>query len=213
MAHAPQQPPRETFTDPDELAAYDMVVSRSEAMGTPKGVAGPYFGSLLQSPILGRIISEFGRAVRQGENRGTYSHADREFVDMILSKDLAYYGVLPAHIPDGLAVGVRLEAIEAIFQDREEDLNSDEKRLATFIRAVISNGVTDERWNDMLEYFGGSQRTVLEYTVFIAFLEFTMRMMSALEAVDVSRGAIDELIADYREGRRELPNPDIRINA
>ena len=84
-----------------------------------------YFGALLNSPTDSRAaFAKLGRTMREGQVRGTYSDADRELVDMVLSVDFGYRAILALHIPDAIAVGVRLEAIEALWQGSEEDLGS-----------------------------------------------------------------------------------------
>ena len=95
MARVPQ-PPRSTFDDPEDLEGYDAVVKRRSGMGMVGEESeelgsvdvGDYFGALLNSPRMCAIAARMGTFVRTaGERPGTYSHADREFVDQILSKD------------------------------------------------------------------------------------------------------------------------------
>ena len=92
-----------------------------------------------------------------------YSHADREFVDEVISADWGYDVVLPLHIPDALASGVRLEAIEALRSGRDDLLTDDERFLATFIRQVESRTLTDESWERMVKRIG--LRGAVEYMV------------------------------------------------
>src|SRR5206468_4930893 len=107
----PLPPPERDSFAPEELADYDMVVERNARKFG--GQLPPYHATLLHSPPFAAALNALGRVVRTGgEREGTYSHADRELVDQVLS---ALWGtdVLQAvHIPDGLSVGVRLEAIE-----------------------------------------------------------------------------------------------------
>jgi hypothetical protein len=208
MSWSPGQPPRESI-DEDELGYYDEVTARLEAMGLPKGDAGPYHGTLLWSPPLAATISNFGRLVRAGQLRGTYSHAQREFVDVVLSTELGWDGVLPFHIPDALAVGVRIEAIEAVREGRIEDLNEEEQQLREHILAVVRGEMNAERWQAMEDLLG--TRGVVEYTIFVAFLLFTMRLMAALGFEGPPAGAVEQMLAEFRDGTRELPDPEAHI--
>lgn len=58
----------------------------------------------------------------RGNYEGTYSHADREFVDQIMMHDLGTYAFRRLHTNDALSAGVRLEAIEAIRAGREDEV-------------------------------------------------------------------------------------------
>ena len=61
MARLPQ-PPRSAFDDPEDLEAYDAVVTRRGAMKmTGEGDdVGEYFGALLQSPRMCGIAAKMG---------------------------------------------------------------------------------------------------------------------------------------------------------
>jgi hypothetical protein len=59
-----------------------------------------YFGVLANSPPLGWRLASAGRAMRQrGNHEGTYSHADREFVDQIVIRRFKAGEELPSHLP------------------------------------------------------------------------------------------------------------------
>src|SRR6201989_1843944 len=82
------------------------------ALGAPP--VGDYWGALLNSPLMTAIASRMGTFVRRaGEREGTYTHAQREFVDQVLSADQMSNVVQGWHIPDGVAAGVRIEAVAA----------------------------------------------------------------------------------------------------
>jgi hypothetical protein len=216
MPRPPQQPQRDEI-EPDELEAYESVAQRFRAMRTdrPDEVrftddAGPYFGSLLNSPPLARVLTQFGTIVRRaGERPDTYSHADREFVDQVMSADWHTGVVQRTHIPDGLAAGVRLEAIEALRAGAEDALTDDERLLAAYIRAVCTGAVSDELYARMEERLG--RRGTVEYTIFIAFLQMTIRLHQAFGAPELSDEEVETMLSEFRDGTRELPDIAVRL--
>jgi hypothetical protein len=205
-----------------DLPAYDAVVARQGRLAFDLGLlgdgpfpesagyAGPYFGALLNSPELAEGIARMGTLVRTGERRGAYTNAERELADMVLSTDFGYTAILALHIPDALAVGVRLEAIEAIRAGQADELTDDEAQLVAYIRQVVSGQVTDESWAGMARRFG--ERGAIEYTAFISWLLCTMRLWQALDVPGPGQDAIDAMLADYRAGRRALPDREARIH-
>ena len=88
MPWPPRQPLRDAVPAED-VAAYDTVVERARHRGAPNpDTDAGYYGRLMLSPDLGNRLSELGSTVRRLGDRGdTYSHADREFVDQVLSVD------------------------------------------------------------------------------------------------------------------------------
>jgi alkylhydroperoxidase family enzyme len=207
MPRPPAVPDRETIPE-DELVHYDMVVDRNS--GKFWGTLPPYHAALLNSPPFGAALNHLGRLARTaGERPGTYSHADREFVDQVLSADWATNVVLGIHIPDALAVGVRPEAIDALREHREEDLNDDERLLAAYIRHVVTGTVTDELYEKMETRLG--ERGAVEYTIFIAFLQMTIRLFQAFAVPAPTDAEIDEMIRGFREGTLDVPDANARI--
>jgi hypothetical protein len=216
MARPPAQPKRDEIAG-DELEAYEAVTARFRRARAdrPDEVrfaddAGPYFGSLLNSPPLAQVLSQFGSIVRRaGERPDTYSHSDREFVDQVLSSDW-HTGVIQfTHIPDGLAAGVRMEAIEALRGGREGELTDDERLLARYIRAVCNGEVTDELYDEIEERLG--KRGAVEYTIFIAFLQMTIRLHQAFGAPELSDDEVEAILAEFKSGQRELPDISVRL--
>ena len=213
MTRPPRQPRRDEIS-PEELEAFDAVVRRRVGMGMAPGNAepdlGPYFGALLNSPPFAAMLARFGTLVRtRGERGDTYSHADRELVDQVLSAVWRTNVVQLLHVPDGLAAGVRLEAIDAIRAGRAEELTSDERQLVDYIRAVERGTVTDEAFAGLERRLG--RRGAVEYTIFIAFLIMTIRLHQALGFPDPPDEAIDGLLDEFRTGARELPDFTARI--
>jgi hypothetical protein len=205
MPRPPQQPKRSEI-ESDELEAYDEVIARmrrvfraEDATSTEDFDAGDYFGALLTSPPMCAIASRMGRFVRSAGNRdNTYSHADREFVDQVLSADWKTNVIQSVHITDAVVEGVRLEAIEALRYGHEKDLTDEERLLAKFIRQVISGAVDDESYAWIESRMG--TRGLVEYTGFILWLGWIMRMMQTLGTANPSDEEIDKVISDLKSG-------------
>jgi hypothetical protein len=207
MPRPPALPERASIP-PEELADYDMVVGRnSEKFG---GTVPPYHAALLNSPPFAAGLNALGRLARiAGERPGTYSHADRELVDQVLSALWQTNVVQAIHIPDALAVGVRLEAIQALRAGRDEDLTEDERLLATFIRQVVTGAVDDETYEAIEGRLG--KRGAVEYTIFVAFLQMTIRLFQAFGMPALSEEEIETMLQEFREGSRALPDASLRF--
>jgi alkylhydroperoxidase family enzyme len=210
------QPPRGAFDGDDEdLAAYDTVIEREvglfsqyrhdDALGAPN--VGEYWGALLNSPRMTAIAGQMGNFVRTaGERPDSYKHWERELVDQVLSADWKTNVVQGLHVPDAVSAGVRLEAIEALRYGHEEDLNDDERLLVRYIRAVVSGDVDDDLFATMKARMG--PRGLVDYTAFIMWLSWIMRMMQALGTPAVSDAELDAVIAGLKDG--SVPVPDFR---
>lgn len=215
MSRRPQ-PPRSEIA-PEELELYDGIVARHHRSrrDRPEEIrhehdAGDYFGTLLWSPTFADAIVKLGVIARtRGEHEGTYSHADRELVDQVLCADWQTTCVQRTHIPDAIAVGVRIEAIEALREGREEELTADERRLVDYVRAVATGTVTDEQY-DALEARMGT-RGAAEYTIFIGFLMMTIRLHQAFGAPELPDEEIEAMLRGFREGSRPLDDYRARI--
>jgi hypothetical protein len=131
-----------------------------------------------------------------GYHEGSYSHADREWVDQVLSYHWSYFGVLRVHTPDAVAVGVRLEAIEALHEGREQDLTDDERLLAHYIRQVADGAVTDETESQILDRLG--PRGLGAYILFICHL---LRVLRSFQTWKI------ELQGDRLAGRGRREHP------
>jgi hypothetical protein len=214
--HTPKQPRRDSVR-PDELAAYDRVVARQTSYGylqagtgyeqarKPEEAAGPYFGALLLSPLIADHISELGAVYRtRGEVEGSYRHQDREWVDIVLGRELGFN--MWGHVADGMAVGVRPEAILALFDGREGDLEPGEKLLADYIRAFARGTVTLDQYRKIEQHFGA--RGAIEYSAFIGHLMMTIRLCMAFSG---SRTPDEEIVRNVRAViAREIKLPDSR---
>jgi hypothetical protein len=200
----PKQPKRADVR-PEELAAYDRVVGRQTNYGygaaTPgyeirpsDEIAGPYFGPLLQSPMIADYLSELGVVYRtRGEVEGSFQHKDREWVDMVIGLYTGFNTV--EHTADAVAVGVRPEAIIALHEGREQDLTEVERRLTNYIRAVAGGTVTDEDWAWAVGHF--TLRGAVEYSALIAHLLLTFRLMQVF--MSNTRATSAEVIAQAKE--------------
>jgi hypothetical protein len=204
-----EEPARDEVPD-NEREFYDAIIGREQARGQNESdeKVGGYFGALMNSPVLGYHLSMIGRYVRAvGDRSGSFSHADREWVDQVLSKDWDSYVVLHHHLPDALAVGVRMEAIMALREGREDDLTADERLLTDYIRMVRDGSVTNEAWQRMAQRM--TQRGAVEYTIFIMFLNLTIRLIEAFTGDESGASAeeVDEMLREFQAGTRSLPTP------
>jgi hypothetical protein len=209
---------------PEEREAYDRVVARqnsyrydefakllgSSTPSLPGTEIQPYFAALLNSPLIADHISELGVVYRtRGEQPGSYSHADREWVDMVLAVELGMLFILFAHVLDAVAQGVRPQAVQALLDGRDDRLTADELVLTQYIRQVVRGTVTPESWAAIVERFG--VRGAVEFTGFVAHLQMTIRLQQAFGIQDVSRVQLDELMARVLDGTAELPDPKAHI--
>jgi hypothetical protein len=216
MARPPAQPRRESIPE-EEWAQHDAAVARQRRFrGAPEAPPeehfdiGEYFGALLNSPPMCAIANEMGTFVRvAGDRDNTYSHADREVVDQVLSADWKTNVVQATHIPDALSAGVRMELIKGLRYGHEENLTDDEKLLAKYIRQAVSGTVDNETWGKMEDRLG--TRGLVEYTGFVLWLQWIMRMMQALKTNNPSDEEIDALIRDIESGAREIPDYRVRL--
>jgi hypothetical protein len=209
--------PRRTETRPEDLEAYDEIVTRMVAMigaepdESGEAEVGEYWGALLNSPRMAAALSELGKQARAaGEEEGSYSHSDREFVDQVLWAEWKTNVVQAVHLPDALGTGVRLEAVEALRDGRDEDLTEDERLLATYIRQVVSGTLSEETFAAMVDRLGA--RGVTEYTIFILLLQLIIRMMQAIGHSEPSDAEIGAMIQGFKDGTIPMPNWRQRIN-
>jgi hypothetical protein len=233
MRHTPRQPNRADVLS-EEQAAYDGVVGRQRGYGyhefvklfpdehhaaleamvgvgtddiecDPDDQVQPYMGAMLNSPLIMNLVSELGVVLRtRGEQGNSYSHADREWVDMVLSEEFKSWGVYYGHMLDAVAVGVRPEAIKALREGRDEDLTREELQLTRYVRQVVHGTVTPESYLAIEERFG--RRGAVEYTAFIGFLILTIRLIQAFGAQPFPEEFVNELVE--RVVARDIALPD-----
>jgi hypothetical protein len=203
------RPERSGFAEA-ELKDFDFVDERTRRMAYHEfGSPAKYFEALMNAPELAAAIVRLGQIVRGGQVRGTYSDADRELVDMVLGVDMKCNAIFTVHIPDAIAVGVRVEAIQAIRQHNEALLTEDERALTAHIRAVASGSVTDQSYAWIRDRLG--DRGALEYTVFIGMLVMVIRLWQALGVPEPTDAEIDDLVQGLVDGSVPVPDPAARI--
>jgi 4-carboxymuconolactone decarboxylase len=191
--------------NPDDFPVHERE-ELSNLLGRFKGeMPEGYFGVLANSPPLGWRLASAGRAFRmRGNHEGTYSHKDREFVDQILMQDFGTNAFRRLHTNDALSAGVRIEAIEAIREGREDEvLDDDEKLLARFIRGVLNRNLDEPTWDAMEERLG--KRGVIEYAMFIAFLQLIVTLYHAFGLPEDAEEEIEDVIRRFKAGE-ELPS-------
>lgn len=209
MPWPPRQPARDEI-DEHEVACYDQVIARVAKTRSNAAKDAGYYGRLLLSPTLASLLSETGRTVRAlGDSGKSFSHADREFVDQVLSVELGTNIIQGTHLNDALSTGVRLEAIEALRAREEEGLTDREAVLAEFIRHVIHGQVDQDSWERAEAMLG--ERAVVDYVIFILFLQLTMRLMSAVAMPSPTDDQVAAMIAEIRSGRRPVDDFRTRI--
>ena len=209
MSDRPPPQPRRESIDAAEHSAYDAIVTRfrnwfqaGDAPPEEHFEVGTYFGALLNSPPMCSLASQMGGFFRNvGNAPGSYSHADREFIDQVLADEFKSNVVQHVHIPDAVKAGVRIEAIEALRHRRYDELNEDEALLDRYIRQVVRGTVERETYDLIQQRLG--VRGLVEYTGFILWLQWIMRMMQALDTGTISDDQVDTLIAEARELKAE----------
>jgi hypothetical protein len=212
--------PDRSAVRPDELKAYDRVVGRQTFYGYSKGTpgydvrpqgqeAGPYFGVLLNAPIVADHLSELGVYYRtRGEVAGSYSHADREWTDIVLGEHLGFN--MWGHILDGVAVGVRPEAVYAVLEHRDADLTHDERMLAQYIRRLADGALEASDWDYVQTKYG--TRGAVEFSAWIAHLITTIRLIQAfLSNHSDSNEALAQRLRKYLADGEPLPDPKARV--
>ena len=228
----PPQPNRDSLP-PEDQAAYDSVVERQHAYdyrpfaarfpeahreavescllqaiggeADPRHEVQPYMGAMLNSPQFMALLSDIGAVARsKGDTDGSYSHADREWVDMVISEELHHWGIYYLHLLDAVASGVRIEAIAALRSGRDDELTDDELLLRDYIREVIEGRVTADIYGRIEARLG--RRGAAEYTQLIGFLLLTVRLSQAFDSMpEFSPQMVDELLELVVAGEVELP--------
>ena len=207
MTKRPYQPARETVR-PDELDQYDRVIARQTnyGYGREKGTeAGPHFGPLLQAPVVADALSELGVYYRtRGDTEGSFNHTQREWADQVIGKEMSL-SIMWGHMLDGIASGIRPEAMKALWEGRDWDLNREELMLTIYIRQVVNGTVTQQSYDAIEDLLG--VRGVVEYSAWICHLQTTARLMSAHnpDMFRDIRGAIEERLKAIMDGTAELP--------
>lgn len=219
MTWTPTMPERDAIPE-TELAAYDNVVARQAAYdytpfvkrfmhedvlrAFPGTSMQPYFGAMLNSPLVAQGMSDLGAVYRtRGETPDGMTHADREWIDMVLFEEVNCFWVVYVHAPDAVASGVRAEAVLAVVRQDDGGLTPDEKLKSEFIRAVVRGTMTRELYTGVEEKLG--VRATVEFTAFTGHLLKTARLMQAWGIPDITREQLEEFVQAIVEGRVDLP--------
>jgi hypothetical protein len=207
----PTLPPRDEIPE-DQLDAYDMLVARIEEWkanpntiidGEAYGV--PHFTALAVSPKIGKALSELGRAIQSEQDEpDQYTRLDHEMIDQLLAIDSGYYALVGGHTHAAIAAGVRIEALEAVADGRDDDLTDEERQRVDFIRAVRDGTMTDELWEQTIERLG-SERAAIHFASHVLLLVFHHRICWAVGAPEMERDAWRDLLQEYKDGRRPVP--------
>jgi hypothetical protein len=225
VSWTPPMPDRDDVRD-DETAAYDRVVNQQKAYdyvpfvktflhpevreAFPGDRLQPYFAAMLQSPLISAGMSNLGLVYRtRGEFPDGMTHADREWVDMVLCDEVECFWVLYVHAPDAASVGVRPEAILAMVEGRYGDLTPEESEKDRFIRAVINGTMKADQYASMQALVG--TRAAVEITCFTGHLLKTMRLMQAFGVPDTSREHLIEWVQAIVDGKVAIPDSRARV--
>src|SRR5262249_16244300 len=120
MTRFPNRVKREDLP-PEDLAAFDHVTERQSKLW---GRVPDYWPNLSYCPPFADWWNDGGALFIAG-NTG-YTAPQREWVDMVVSQEIGCTIIYIGHMPDAIAVGVRPEAIKALRDGRDEDLEPDE---------------------------------------------------------------------------------------
>jgi hypothetical protein len=199
MSWPPRQPSRDEIAL-DDLQAYAEVLlrARSRADVNPEESGGIY-GRFLLAPRMAAGFSSVGSAMRTNSNRDdSYTHADREWVDQVLSVLMRSNVLQPMHLADAIAVGVRPEAIEALRSGREAELTEGERQLMEFIECVYTGTMTADVWNGIEVRMG--ERGVVEYALAVLYIAMGTRLYQVAGMPDPSNAEVDEWLEGYLAG-------------
>ncbi len=193
----PLAPPTRDDVDPEDRADYDTALRYWSAMfvtGDAVDISvSPWASAMMHSPRFSVARSQLSTLLRTAPDRaGTFSHADREFVGMVIGRHLKTNAVSAIHASDAVAVGVRPEAIQALYAGRDEDLTEHERSLAVFIREVVDGRLSDSSFDDMQRRLG--TRGVVEYIYYITMIWTVMRQVQAFGATEPSDEEVLQIV-------------------
>jgi hypothetical protein len=205
------QTPKRDLIAWDDRGDYEHVLARINELGKgndivdgePAGV--PAFKALAASPRDGACLSRYELALRSREGKpNTFRAYEHELTAAVYDLDSGYYGLLALRTPFAIAAGVRVEALEALRDHKDDKLTPDELEHVKFIRAVRDGKMTDTTWNSMKKRMG-SERGVVEYTYLVLVRNALHQFSWAVGAPEMSRGDFDKMLADYKSGARKPP--------
>jgi hypothetical protein len=202
-------PDRGMFTDPDDLAAYDLVVERRSKQQSWRLAMEniweyspfDYYGALLHSPQLAAAVdnrAHFFHSQSRTGGAGWTSH-DKEWGDLVIAQEMGN-NIIWAHHVDAETRGLRPEAVRALRHGKDEDFTHEELRLVEYCRAVIHGTVTDQQFAAMKARMG--ERGLVEFTVFLTTIIASTRTMQAFGTRAPSDEWIDQKLAELARRRR-----------
>jgi hypothetical protein len=179
---------------PDERAIYQGVFDRIDKTSRPPDV-NAYARGCLNSPRFAAAIWETSRnLIGVGARDDSYSDTDREYINLVLAFDAGYYDLLVFHLQWAIEHGgLRPEAVEAVWEGRDDDVLPEERQLVDYVRAVTAGTVTDEQYQGIVDRFG--ERGSVEYTMAVAYLGMVGNLMHAFGAPSPSREEMQEEIS------------------
>jgi len=216
-------PDRESLDD-EEREIFDTLLARSKRFfeSVPANAGQeyrltPYFQGLLQSPRVAKLWANFGDFYQPAEKRGSFTHRDRELAELtvgMLLKLLTGTRSLPAiHVADAIGVGLAASDIQAIYEDRLEDLSPADRQLAEYVRATVQGQLTPELFDALAERIG--RKTAIEYTSYICYRVGGMlgvRAMWRIQGRERNSKRGEQVLQAYLEGTAE-PHPHDRASS
>lgn len=206
----PSIPAREDVTE-EERPAWDDFKTRFEKVRMDKykleyrhRIAGGFFG-LWCSPRLAAQMTAAGKpAMLQQGKTGSFTAADHEFIDLVLSFDAGHWGLLANHVPYAIASGIPTSTVRALRDGRESELSAEDQQVVAFIRGVRDGTVDDALWTGMVERMG-SERGVVELAYFTMHLLMHVRMIQLFDEVQILPDELEDLLAKLERGEYPLP--------
>lgn len=211
MPRPPQRPNR-TDLEPDEIEAFDAVMEAGklalevEREGSKvfswshQQLFEDYYGRMLVNPLAARAIRLLGGAVRRHEYESpstSFSAADHEMIDLVLSFDSGYWAFLRIHTPSAVIAGVEVDTIQALRDGREDALDEDTAFVVAFIRDVARGDLSDENWNRMEKRLG-SERGVFDFALLVLTLQLHLRLSQLLKIEPISETEYSEMLDELR---------------
>jgi len=141
----------------------------------------PSYSSLLYSPEICSRLFALSRAFDDCEAKGGMTRKDRAWLTLVNSVDfdLTRY-LIDEQIEASLKLGVRGEAMIALWEGRDDVLTADERLLASYVRQVHASRVTDETYSAMHDRVG--QRALSEITLYCLYHPMMLRQIEAFAA-------------------------------
>ncbi len=206
----PRIPAREEFSE-EERGPWDAFQIRFEKVRSDKyaleyrhRIAGGFFG-LMCSPGLAAQLTNGGKpAMAQQGKPGSFTAADHEFIDLVLSFDSGHWGLLANHVPYAVASGIPTSTVRAIRDGRDSDLSSADRQVIAFIRATRDGTIDDAMWAGMVDRLG-SERGVVELAYFTLHLLTHVRLIQAFDEVQITPVELEDLLVKLELGKYPLP--------